>query len=181
MFWCLGSNLLVTFQASGTIKEEDKSSLVWISEKKKMESILERKVWEKGKPERFKRSRGSWRAEEGPFIQKGSLLLIKEEKKEQKKSSFSPPGRSVKPNQCLAWQCCSSPRHRPTMEASLGRHTSHFQSASSRTSLRVKGLPGGTSMNPEMFLFFFQFKFSENTSVVRLGFTSKKVKIALLS
>lgn len=118
-------------------------------------------------------------AEEGPFIQKGSLLLIKEEKKEQKKSSFSPPGRSVKPNQRLAWQRCSSPRHRPTMEASLGRHTSHFQSASSRTGLRVKGPPGGTSMNPEMF--FFKFKFSENTSLVRLGFTSKQVKITLLS
>lgn len=78
---------------------------------------------------------------------KGSLLLMKEKKKkEQKKSSFSPPGRSVKPNQCLVWQRCSSPRHRLTMEASLGRHTSHFKSASSRTGLRARGPRGGTTM-----------------------------------
>ncbi|KAI9528121.1 hypothetical protein NQZ68_023101 [Dissostichus eleginoides] len=63
----------------------------------------------------------------------------KSRKKEQKKSFFSPPGRSVNPNQCLVWQRCSSPRHRLTMEASLGRHTSHFQSASSRTGLRAGG------------------------------------------
>lgn len=67
-------------------------------------------------------------------------------KKEQKKSSFSPPGRSVKPNQCLVWQRCSSPRHRLTMEASRGRHTSHFKSASSRTGLRARGPRGGTTI-----------------------------------
>lgn len=38
-------------------------------------------------------------------------------KKEQEKSSFLPPGRSVKPNQCLARQRGPSPRHRLTMEA----------------------------------------------------------------
>lgn len=58
-------------------------------------------------------------------------------KKEQKISLFSPPGRSVKPNQCLFWHCCSSPRLRLTMEPSLGRFTSRFQSASSRTGLKA--------------------------------------------
>lgn len=79
------------------------------------------------------------RGGEGPFIEKRLSFTYRSRKKEQKKSFFSPPGRSVKPNQCLVWQRCSSPRHRLTMEASLGRHTSHFQSASSRTGLRAGG------------------------------------------
>lgn len=100
---------------------------------------------------------------------KGSLLLMKEgKKKEQKKSFFSPPGRSVKPNQCLVWQRCSSPRHRLTMEASLGRHTSHFQSASSRTGLRARGPRGkGQQCTPNVQILI------KNLRVVRIGLTSK--------
>lgn len=54
-------------------------------------------------------------------------------KKEQKISLFLPPGRSVKPNQCLFWRCGPSPRLRLTKEETLGRYTSRFQSASCGT------------------------------------------------
>lgn len=124
--------------------------------------------------ERHNRTRGSWRAEEGDLIQKGSLLLMKDgEKKEQEKSSFSPPGRSVKPNQRLAWQRGSSPRHRLTMEVIPGRHTSHFQSASSRTGLRARGPRGGTTMLQKKYLNSYYIK-KKNLYVVRIGLTSKK-------
>lgn len=97
-----------------------------------------------------------------------SFTHERREKKEQKKSFFSPPGRSVKPNQCLVWQRCSSPRHRLTMEASLGRHTSHFQSASSRTGLRARGPRGkGQQCTPNVQILI------KNLRVVRIGLTSK--------
>lgn len=128
----------------------------------------------KERTEEHNRTRGELeerrRAEEGPFIQKKRLSFTHErrEKKEQKKSFFSPPGRSVKPNQCLVWQRCSSPRHRLTMEASLGRHTSHFQSASSRTGLRARGPRGkGRQCTPKVQILI------KNLRVVRIGLTSK--------
>lgn len=146
-----GSNLLVNIQMRGMIKEEEKrnrSPSVLISEggEKRGSRYMNVKRGGKERIERHNRTRGSWRAEEGDLIQKGSLLLKERGKKEQEKSSFSPPGRSVKPNQRLAWQHGSSPRHRLTMEVILGRHTSHFQSASSRTALRARGPRGGTTM-----------------------------------
>lgn len=129
----------------------------------------------KERTEKHNRTRGSWRrrrAEEGPFIQKRlSFTYERKKKKEQKKSSFSPPGRSVKPNQCLVWHCCSSPRHRLTMEASLGRHTSHFQSASSGTGLRARGPHGGTTI-PLKCLNSHKKK-KKKSSVLRIGLTSK--------
>lgn len=117
-----------------------------------------RKKWGSHRNEKRKRLRrrassttepGGVRGEEGHFLQKGVSFFFTYREKEQKKSLFLPPGCSVKPNQCLVWQCCLSPRHQLTMEESLGRHTSHFQSASSRTGLKA----GKDNNAPQMFKF----------------------------
>lgn len=134
------------------IKEEEKgnrSPPVLISEggEKRGSRYMNVRRGGKERIERHNRTRGELESRGGGFDTKRlSFTERKGKKKEQEKSSFSPPGRSVKPNQRLAWQRGSSPRHRRTMEVILGRHTSHFQSASSRTALRARGPRGGTTM-----------------------------------
>lgn len=138
------------------------------------ESIYERKARRERKNREAQQNQGELESRGGGFHTKKKLPFTYErkKKKEQKKSSFSPPGRSVKPNQRLAWQRGSSPRHRLTMEVILGRHTSHFQSASSRTGLRARGPRGATTMLSEKYLNSYYIK--KILYVVRIGLTSKK-------
>lgn len=86
-----GSNLLVNIQMRGMIKEEEKrnrSPSVLISEggEKRGSRYMNVKRGGKERIERHNRTRGSWRAEEGDLIQKGSLLLKEREKKSKRKA-----------------------------------------------------------------------------------------------
>lgn len=99
------------------------------------------------------------------------------EKKEQEKSSFLPPGRSVKPNQCLARQCGSSPRHRLTMEARAAPPHLSLQICILRDGPESQEAAcRGTTMPRKRFKFFQrggQKKEKNYLSVSRIGLTSK--------
>ncbi|CAB1416846.1 unnamed protein product [Pleuronectes platessa] len=85
----------------------------------------------RGREARMEGGRGGSRRREEAGGGRGSIIKLI--------PSQFPLGANVKPNQCLVCQRCSSPRHRLTIEASRGRHTSHFQSASSGPGLRAGG------------------------------------------
>lgn len=170
-----GSDLLVTVQIRGMIKEEEKrnrSPLVLIFGGGG-ESICERKARRERKNREAQQNQGELESRGGGFHTKRlSFTYERKKKKEQKKSSFSPPGRSVKPHQRLAWQRGSSPRHRLTMEVILGRHTSHFQSGSSGTGRRARGPRGGMTMLLKKY--FNSYYRKKKLYVARIGLTSKK-------
>lgn len=123
---CHDANLLVNFIVRRSKKETGKRKRVNQRTKNWKVVGIQRRDWK-----REVEAKGSQRSISEKT--KRFFLSLVWRKKKQKISLFLPPGHSVKPNQCLFWQRCPSPRLRLTMEENLGRYTSRFQSASCGT------------------------------------------------